>query len=221
MRNVALYSYWRSSCSWRVRTVLHFKGIAFETRPVHLVRDGGEQRTEDYRARNPMAQVPFLQWESPSGETHSLGQSMAIALMLEAHAPSPALLPPSPFARARAVEMAEVINAGIQPLQNLSVLERVESMGADRAAWASMWIAGGLAALEQMARAIPGPYLGGAQPSLADVFSVPQLYNARRFSLDLASYPRLLEAESACQALPAFVAAHPSAQPDAPQGSDA
>lgn len=215
MKKVVLYTYWRSSCSWRVRTVLHTKGIAFESTPVHLVRGGGEQRGEAYRAKHPIGQVPLLEWVDAQGQTCRLGQSMAIALFLERLKPTPALLPDDPYDQGRVLAAAELVNAGIQPLQNLSVLQHLEAHGGARSEWASHWIDRGLRALEAQVQGETGPFLFGAKPSLADVFLVPQLYNARRYALELEAYPRLLEAEGACQALPAFQAAHPDAQPDA------
>lgn len=209
-----LYGYWRSSATWRVRIGLRIKGVAHEVVPVHLIRDGGEHRLPAHLARNPMGQVPVLELVV-DGQVVHLTQSLAILGYLEQVAPTPALLPADPIRRAQAWAMAEVVNSGIQPLQNLTVGRRVSALGGDATAWNREVIAEGLAALERLAAAAPGPFLGGEAPSIADCCLVPQLYNARRFDVDVRGLGRLLEAEAACVALPAFQAAHPDAQPDA------
>jgi maleylpyruvate isomerase len=207
-----LYSYWRSSCSWRVRIALAYKRLPHDLSPVHLLRGGGEQHAREYQPLNPMAQVPTL--VTDSGEV--LTQSMAIVEYLEEEHPEPPLLPSAALARARARELAAIVATGIQPIQNLSVLQAIDELGGDRAAWSRRWIERGLAALE--ARATPGPYLAGAEPTIADVFAVPQLYNARRFGIDVAAYPAVARAEEACMKLPAFRDTRPESQPDAEPG---
>lgn len=215
MNDVILYSYWRSSCSWRVRIALAYKNIPYTYRAVHLLKDGGEQHGATYRQLNPAAQVPTLQW-SQAGTTHNLSQSLAILEWLEEHVATPMLLPADPWLRARARQIAETINAGIQPIQNLSVGQYVrDQLGGDMQAWFRHWTARGLAALEPMVRATAGQYCVGDHPTIADCCLVPQLYNARRFQLDLAAYPTLTQIDAACAALPAFQAAHPDRQPDA------
>jgi maleylpyruvate isomerase len=210
---VRLYSYWRSSCSWRVRIALAYKGVAHELSPVHLLRGGGEQYRAEYASMNPMRQVPTLVLDD--GEV--LTQSPAIIEYLEDTHPEPRLLPGDPRARARARELADIVATGMQPLQNLSVLREIAGLGGDKAAWARRWIERGLAALE--ARARPAPYLAGSQVSVADVFAVPQLYNARRFGIELDAFPALRRAEEACLELPAFCDTRPEAQPDAEPGA--
>lgn len=214
---LVLHGYWRSSCTWRVRTALHWKGLPFETVPVHLLRDGGEQRMAAHRARNPAAQVPVLEVDGDP-----ISQSMAILRLIEDLAPTPPLLPADPIARAHAVELAELINAGIQPLQNLSVLAAVDALAAAapgdvsaRKAWAQRFIGEGLAAAEVLVQRHGAGFCVGDALSWADLALVPQLYNARRFGLGLDHLPALLAVEARCAALPAFVAAHPDAQPDA------
>lgn len=207
-----LYGYWRSSASWRVRIALHWKGVPFESLPVHLVRDGGEQHRPEFAAINPMEQVPVL----VTDEGVQLTQSLAILLWLEARFPNPALLPADPLARAHAWSLAEVVNSGIQPLQNLRVLQQVKAAGLDSDAWARDVIARGLTAMEQLARDTAGTYLVGDAVSVADVCLAPQLYNARRFAVPLDAYPTLLRAEAAAAVLPAFAEAIPERQPDAP-----
>lgn len=210
-----LYSYWRSSCSWRVRIALAYKSVPHTLVPVHLVKGGGEQHGPQHVARNPIAQVPVLEIEA-DGVTHHLGQSLAILEFIEERFPQPALLPAESLLRARVRQMAELVNSGVQPLQNLSVLQRLkQEHGVDDGPWAAYWIARGLGALERLAHGFAGQYLVGSAPSLADVCLVPQLYNARRYDVDLTPYPTLLRVESACFQLDAFASSHPDRQPDA------
>jgi len=212
---VKLYGYWRSSASWRVRIALHFKGLAFDYAPIHLVKDGGVQNSEAYRALNPLGSVPLLEFEH-GGRTHRLSQSLAILEYLEEAHPAPALLPAEPLARARVRMLAELVNSGIQPLQNLAVVQHLKHvLHADEQAWAAHWIARGLAALEASVAPSAGRYCVGDAPSFADACLVPQLYSARRYRVELAPYPTLLRVEQACELLPAFQAAHADRQPDA------
>lgn len=216
MKDVRLHAYWRSSCSWRVRLMLRLKGIDFAVVPVHLVK--GEQRQGGYSALNPMQQVPTLEWTGDDGERRVMGQSLAMAVFLDRVAPEPPLVPAEPLAAARAWELAEIVNAGIQPLQNSATLKLVEDLGGDRHAHASIVIRKGLAAMERLAQTLNSEgFLFGDHPSIVEVCLVPQLYNARRFGLDVAAFPRLLSAEAACASLPAFEAAHPDVQPDTPE----
>jgi maleylpyruvate isomerase len=207
-----LYDYWRSSSAWRVRIALHFKGIPFERRVVNLITEGGgEQHATEYQALNPSRQVPVL----ITDEGRRIAQSMAIISFLEEQFPTPPLLPADPWRRARARQLAEMVNSGIQPLQNLSVLDHVQARGLDRNEWARHFIARGLAALEAASQETAGAFLVGDTVSVADAYLIPQLYNARRWSVDLVELPRLLRVEAACASLPAFVAAHPDVQSDA------
>jgi len=210
-----LYGYWRSSCSYRVRIALHHKGIAFENIPVHLIKSGGEQNSDTYRAKNPMAQVPTLEVEE-NGVVHRLGQSLAIIEFLEERFPAVPLLPQDAFLRARARQIAETINSGIQPFQNISVTQFVKKeLGADDQAFARRFIEKGLKAVDSLAEGVAGEYLVGDAPTVADVCLVPQMYGARRFGVDTAAFPRLLEIEARCLKLPGFQAAHPDQQIDA------
>jgi maleylpyruvate isomerase len=210
-----LYDYWRSSSAWRVRIALHWKGIAFERRVVNLIKDGGEQHAAEFEAMNPLGQVPVL----VTDDGRAVAQSMAIIGYLEERFPTPPLLPPDAWLRARARQLAEMINNGTHPLQKLPVLDRVQAGGLDRNEWARHFIARGLAALEAAARETAATFLVGDAVTLADAYLIPQLYNARRFNVDLAPLPTLVRIESACAALPAFAAAHPDAQSDAVQPS--
>jgi maleylpyruvate isomerase len=206
-----LYDYWRSSSAWRVRIALHWKQIPFERRVVNLIKDGGEQHAADFATLNPLRQVPVL----VTDEGRTIAQSMAIIGYLEERFPSPALLPADPWLRARARQLAEMVNSGTQPLQNLSVLDHVQAGGLDRNEWARHFIARGLGALEAAARETARPFLTGDAVTVADVYLIPQLYNARRWNVDLSPLPTLLRAEAAAAALPAFAAAYPDAQSDA------
>ncbi len=212
---VRLWSYWRSSCSWRVRIGLGLKGIAHEVRTVNLA--AGEQDAPAHRARSPLGQIPVLEVEE-GGRVLRLVQSMAILEWLEERFAQPALLPADLAGRARVRALAEHVNSGIQPLQNAIVLKllREKAPGWDRE-WASLHIGRGLAALE---RAVDdggaGRFCHGDAPGLADCYLVPQLYNARRFGIDLAPLPTLRRIEAACVALAPFQAADPERQPDAP-----
>lgn len=212
-----LYSYWRSSCAWRVRTALHYKNVDFTLEPVHLVADGGKQFSESYQTRNPMSQVPLLEFEE-WGQVHHIAQSVAILEFLEERFPEPALLPQGAFLRAKARQLTEIVNSGTQPLQNIFVLRKIKNWTDDKA-WAQEFIARGLTALEKEAQAMAGVYLVGDQLTFADLCLVPQLYNARRFEVDVNAYPTLLRVEKECTELPAFQKAHPNAQPDAESNS--
>jgi len=209
-----LYSYWRSSSAWRVRIGLALKGLPYEYAAVNLLE--GEQFQDAHRARSPLAQVPVLE-VTEAGRTIRLAQSMAILEWLDERHPAPPLLPRDLDQRARVRALAEHVNSGIQPLQNASPLRmlREKEAGFDKA-WARHWIAFGLAGLERAAALEGGRFASGDQPGLADCYLVPQLYNARRFEVELAPYPTLRGIEEACAALPAFQAAHPDRQPDAP-----
>ena len=208
-----LYGYWRSSSSYRVRIALALKGLEYDNCPVHLVR--GEQQAPEYLARNPQGYVPCL-----VDGAHTLTQSLAIIDYLDRQYPTPRLIPDAPGPRASVLAFAQLIASDIQPLQNVSVLKHVvtqyhqdESAKAD---WARHWMGKGFAALEAMLSSRPdAPCCFGAEPTLADVVLVPQMYNAERFALDLGSFPNLVRVAEYCRGLEAFAAAHPDCQPDA------
>jgi maleylpyruvate isomerase len=210
-----LHNYWRSSASHRVRIALGWKALPWEYVPVHLTRDGGEQYLPAYRALNPMGQLPALEILEDEGGIKVITQSMAIVEYLDERWPAEALLPADPYLRARARGLAELVNSGIQPLQNLTTLRRVKELGGDDAAWVRGFIADGLAAYEATATATAGRYSVGDAPTIADVYLIPQLHGARRFGVDLEALPLLRRIEAACNELPAFVAAEPGRQPDA------
>lgn len=213
-----LYNYWRSSASWRVRIGLHWKGIPFEYVPVHLVRDGGEQFQPEHLARNPIAQVPVLELDASQGHPiRFLAQSLAILEYLEELQPAPPLLPRSLPLRARARQLAELVNSGIQPMQNPRLLNQIKGeYHADERAFARAYIERGLGAFATLLPETAGRYCVGDEVSFADVCLVPQLNAARRFgvALDGALQP-LVEIEARLATLPAFAGAHADAQPDA------
>jgi maleylpyruvate isomerase len=210
-----LYNYWRSTSSWRVRIALAYKNLPYEDVPVHLVRYGGEQYKAAFERLNPRHEVPVLE-VTEDGATVHLGQSMAILEYLEECYPNPPLLPGSARERAKVRQLAEIVNSGIQPLQNLAVLKQVSgSLGGDDKAWARQWITRGLQALEVEGATHAGTYLVGDAVSFADLFLIPQLYAARRFGVDLQAFPTLLRVEHSCSGLAAFASAHADLQTDA------
>ena len=228
-KNVKLYGYWRSSSTWRVRVALAAKGIEFETCSVNLLDEA--QSSEEHSRINPMKQVPVLEYQDvSSGSTVRLSQSMAIIEFLEDAFldTGSSLLPSDAGSRALAREMAEVVNSGTQPLQNLSVMKRIdEESGGSMSgkSFAADSIANGLAVLEKLLTAhrsklgkACGPYsLGTFAPTIADAYIIPQLYNGRRFEVDLPSVcPTLLKVEAIALAHPWFQVSHPDEQPDAP-----
>ncbi|ATR23121.1 Maleylacetoacetate isomerase [Roseomonas mucosa] len=207
-----LHGYFRSSAAWRVRIALNLKGLR-PGQAFHHLRHGG-QRAPDYLRLNPQGLVPALE----TGEGTVLTQSLAICEWLEEGWPEPPLLPSGRDARARVRAFAQVIACDTHPVQNLKVLARLRGLGLPEeevTAWARWAIGEGLAACEALIRGEPGPFCFGAAPTLADIALVPQLGNARRFRCDLTALPRLLAAEAACNALPAFAEAAPDRQPDA------
>ncbi|HET6430837.1 maleylacetoacetate isomerase [Dyella sp.] len=215
--DLALYGYWRSTAAYRVRIALELKGLHWENRPVHLVRDGGEQHGAAYRALNPQALVPALQ----DGE-RVVTQSLAIIEYLDETCPEPPLLPVDPRGRARVRALALTIACDVHPLGNLRVLQQLErQFGASetqRAEWTRHWMAAGFAAIEAMLadNVATGAFCHGDTPGLADLCLVPQMYNAVRWNLPLDPYPTVQRIHAACAELEAFRAAAPESQPDAP-----
>lgn len=205
MTKPVLYDYWRSSASYRVRIALHLKGIAFDRVPVNLLE--GEQRSDDYRARNPQGFVPMLELNGIR-----LTQSLAIMDALDHHVCEPRLVPEDLTARWHVIAMALTIACDVHPLNNLRVLKYLSGIGVEQDArddWYRHWVAEGFDALEALAAPQAGAFLYGDTPTLADICLVPQAYNARRFDMDLKRWPTLARADANAQKLDAFAAAHP------------
>jgi maleylpyruvate isomerase len=210
---VKLYSYFRSSAAYRARIALNLKDIAYETISVHLTKDGGHNLRPEFRAINPQMRVPVL--VTPGGDR--LIQSLAIIEYLDETYPNPPLLPKDPIARAKVRALAELIACDIHPLNNVGPLRYLkntlhqEQSAID--AWYHHWVMAGFEPLEALMEA--GPYTCGSEVTLADICLVPQVYNARRLKVPLDKFPKILAAEAACLALPAFDRARPENQPDA------
>jgi maleylacetoacetate isomerase len=210
-----LYGYWRSSAAYRVRIALNLKGLEYDQVPVHLIRDGGDQHRPEYAATNPQRLIPVLQ----HGQ-RMIRQSLAIIEYLDELWPDPPLLPGTPRDRARARALALLVACDIHPLNNLRVLQYLEreynAPLSEREAWIRHWIEDGFAAfeallVEDLSR---GEFCEGESPGIADCCLIPQVYNARRFGVNLDPYPNIRRIEAACLALPAFDAARPELQPD-------
>lgn len=207
MSKPVLYSYFRSTCSWRVRIVLAHKKIDYEYQPIHLLKK--EQVDEEYIKVNPMGQVPAL----IVGDK-MLTQSISIMEYLEESYPQMPLLPKEPLLRAKVREICEVIGSGIQPLQNLSVLQKIGDE--KKMEWGHFYINKGFIALERLLAGCAGKYSVGDQVTLADCCLLPQVYNANRFKVDMSQFPIINRIHEELSSLESFKAAHPSKQPDCP-----
>jgi len=211
-----LYTYWRSSAAYRVRIALNLKKLRHELVPVHLTRGGGEQHRPEYLEMNPQGLVPTL----TDGE-RVLRQSLAILEYLDEVYPEPPLLPATPRDRARVRGIANLVACDIHPINNLRVLQFLEKeMGQGdnaRKNWYHYWLEHGFGALETLLADHPstGIFCEGDEPTIADICLVPQVYNARRFEVDISLYPTIARIEEACLSVPAFADAAPENQPDA------
>jgi maleylpyruvate isomerase len=206
-----LHSFWRSSSAWRVRIALSYKHLEHELVTVNLSR--GEQHEDEFHSKNRQSQVPVLEVDE-GGRTLVLTQSMAIIEYLEERFPERPLLPTDREGRARARQLAEIVNSGIQPLQNLALLRALDAAGADSAKVRDTAIVRGLTALEAVAAETAGRFMVRDGVTLADIYLIPQLGSAHRFGIDLEPFPTLRRVEAECSALVEFQSAHPNAQPD-------
>ena len=210
-----LRTYFRSSCSWRVRIALHYKGLSYTPEYVHLLQDGGQQHGPEHLRTNPMAQIPVLR----VGEEW-VAQSVGILEYLEEAHPAPPLLPAKPLERAKVRELVQHVNSGIQPLQNLRVIQEIQKRWEfpreEAIRWCHDWIRIGLEAMEQTISGEAGAFSVGDNLTMADCCLIPQLYNARRFGIDTTEFPTLNRVDLHCATLRPFQAAHPDAQGDCP-----
>ena len=206
MSEAVLHDFWRSSAAYRVRIVLNLKGVAYRAIPIDLGK--GEHERDDYHSLNPQGLLPTLQIDG-----HVLTQSLAIIDYLDATHPEPPMVSSDPLRRSRTLAQALTIAADIHPVNNLRILNALRAdFGASEeqvGLWVQRWIADGFAALEETAPATG--LFGGATPDLADVCLVPQMYNARRFELDLTPYPKLVRIDTAARALDPVARAAPEA----------
>ncbi len=201
-----LYHYWRSSSSWRVRFGLSLKNIAYE--PVAISLLDGSSEAPEHLERNPAGFVPVL--EIPGPEQYRLTESLAILLYLEdRHPDTQRLLPEDAYLKARCWALAETVNAGIQPIQNLPVLHRHSQDPEEQKKWARHFIRNGLEVYETLCAPLRGRFSVGDHPTLADLCLSPQLYNADRYQVDWSDLKHLVEIERACRELPAWTASHP------------
>lgn len=211
--NRKLYTYYRSSCSYRIRIALHLMGLNFESIPVHLVKNGGHQNSDDYKKLNPKAEVPFY-----VDNQVSLSQSMAILFYLDEQLYSSKLFGESPN-RYHRISLCEIINSGIQPLQNLKVLQELQGRFGmseeQKISWIRDFIHRGFEAYENSVQDTAGNFSCGDTVSAPDVFLVPQVYNANRFGMDLRVFPKIQKINENCLQLEAFKRAAPENQRDA------
>lgn len=208
-----LYSYFRSSAAFRVRIALNLKGLSYDTQAVHLLKQGGEQHSAEYAAINPSELVPTL-----LDQQYVLTQSLSILEYLEEAYPKTALLPQNLQQRAQIRTFAQHIACEIHPLNNLRVLQYLEQTlavsNSEKTAWYQHWIKLGFHSLEQQLQHSNGKYCFGEQASFADCCLIPQVYNAKRFQIDLTEYPKIQSIYTHCMRLAAFQQAAPEQQAD-------
>lgn len=214
MSDLVLYSYFRSSASYRIRIALHWKDLSFDYKPVHLLQNGGEQHASQYQALNPAGEVPTL-----THQGQVLSQSMAILHYLDETFANKPLFPRDPFLKAKVIQFCEGINC-TQPLQNLKVLQFLEKelhlTGDQKNQWLQKWIGSNLASSDKILQSTAGAFCFGDQVTAADLFLIPQLFTAQRFNVDFSKHLTILKVQEKCSQLEAFQKAHPFCQIDTP-----
>ena len=210
-----LYSYWRSSAAYRVRIALNLKGLSFQTIPIHLINNGGEQLSESYREVNPQGLVPAFVHHG-----QVLTQSLAICEYLDECFDGYPLLPAEPLMRARVRSLALQVACEIHPINNLRVQKYLKGLYGDEmdaVAWMSHWMGSGFEAIEHQLndRDDQGSGFYGERPGLFECFLIPQVYNAERYAIDMSAFPLIRQIVRQCRSLPAFDEAAPENQPDA------
>ena len=215
MERPILYSYYRSSSAYRVRIALNLKKIDYKYHSVHLVKDGGEQFLDQFTEMNPKSEVPVF-----CHKENVFTQSMAILQYIDETFSGVSLFPHELIKKIRCIELCEMINSGIQPIQNVRVLRELETRykvsAEEKVNWCHKWIHEGLWALEKKLQNFEGPYCLGKFLSAVDLFLIPQVYNAERFKVDLSQMKRINEVLKACLIKEEFIMAHPQNQPDCP-----
>lgn len=210
-----LYNYFRSSPSYRVRIALHMKGLEFEYKPIHLLKNGGEQHSPEYQKINPAREVPAL-----AHEGQIITQSVAIIEYLDEVYPNPPLYPKEPGARARIRQYCETINC-THPLQNLKVLQYLEkefsANDEKKTQWITNWMSQSFAALEELLHHTSGTYCWGDQITAADLFLIPQIFAGQRFSVPMDNFKTIHRINESCLKVEAFQKAHPYRQVDTPE----
>ena len=203
-----LYHYWRSSSSWRVRWAFNLKGIMYEPIPVNLL--SGESESDEHLARHPAGFVPVLEFNHLiTGKPVHLTESLAIIQYLDSQHEGPTIIPSDPIARAKVWALAEVVNAGTQPIQNIPVAHFHSSDPAEQKRWNQHWIRNGLEIYEKLAAPGAGRYSYGNDLTLADLCLMPQIYNAERFEVPFKDLPTLVRIHENCLSTASYPESHP------------
>lgn len=211
---IQLYNYFRSSASYRVRIALHYKGLEFIYKPIHLIENGGQQYSPEYKKLNPSSEVPAL-----AHDGQVICQSVAIIEYLDEVFPNPALYPKEPGLKARTRQLCEIINC-VQPMQNLRTLKYLETgfllPEEQKINWLNQWIPMAFQAFEENLKHLSGKYCIGDHVTAADLFLIPQIFAVQRYNIDTSKYPLINKVNNNCLELECFKKAHPFSQPDTP-----
>jgi len=207
MLKFKLFHYWRSSSSWRVRWALSIKKIECDYIHVDLLKK--EQVSIPYLKRNPLGFVPTLEVTDERGTTRFLSESTAIVEWLDEIHSTPALLPKDPWERARTRMISQVVNAGIQPIQNISVLQKISDDPEKKKEWAQYWIRKGFNAIEALLEEEKGNYCVGDSVTMADLCLEPQCYNAHRYEIDLSEFPSIERIHRNLTGTESYLKSHP------------